>query len=338
MKRGRFITFEGIDGAGKSTHLAWAQQFLRGQGYQARGYARTWRHALGEQLRDLLLGSDQPIHAETEALLMFASAGSIWKKSSSRPCSAATGYCAIASPMRVSPTRAVAAVCRKKNSKRWRPGSHPDLQPDLTLFFDVSAEVGPSRVARIKSPDRFRARKCGFLFPGARCLPRPHACRAPAHCTDRQRQEPFPKSRKKSRSNCCSYGRNRPAVDRGVAGKVAGPHCATCLVRYCSAARPALGKRITALFLARGNPLRRATRDVLGACGNCASCHLIAAGNHPDLRMVEVGDGRRAGTSDRARKRLLRRKNQASRFPWTGSVRLVSSLPLRPIAAVARSS
>jgi len=48
-----------------------------------------------------------------------------------------------------------------------------------------------------------------------------------------------------------------------------------------------LGKRITALFLARAI-LCETTRDVLGACGNCASCHLIAAGNHPDLRLVEL--------------------------------------------------
>lgn len=48
-----------------------------------------------------------------------------------------------------------------------------------------------------------------------------------------------------------------------------------------------LGKRTTALFLARAL-LCESTRDGLGACGTCASCHLIAAGNHPDLRLVEL--------------------------------------------------
>lgn len=48
-----------------------------------------------------------------------------------------------------------------------------------------------------------------------------------------------------------------------------------------------LGKRTTALFLARAI-LCESGRDGLGACGACASCHLIAAGNHPDLRLVEL--------------------------------------------------
>lgn len=51
--------------------------------------------------------------------------------------------------------------------------------------------------------------------------------------------------------------------------------------------QPGLGKRTTALFLARAI-LCESSRDGLGACGTCASCHLIAAGNHPDLRLVEL--------------------------------------------------
>lgn len=64
-----------------------------------------------------------------------------------------------------------------------------------------------------------------------------------------------------------------------------------------------LGKRTTALFLARAI-LCESARDGLGACGACASCHLIAAGNHPDLRLVELateedpaGEGEEAASS-----------------------------------------
>jgi len=67
--------------------------------------------------------------------------------------------------------------------------------------------------------------------------------------------------------------------------------------------QPGLGKRSTALFLARAI-LCETARDGLGACGNCASCHLIAAGNHPDLRLVELeteeeqpGEGDEAASS-----------------------------------------
>jgi DNA polymerase III subunit delta' len=48
-----------------------------------------------------------------------------------------------------------------------------------------------------------------------------------------------------------------------------------------------LGKRATALFLARGL-LCESSRHGLGACGSCPSCSLLAAGNHPDLRQVEL--------------------------------------------------
>ena len=49
-----------------------------------------------------------------------------------------------------------------------------------------------------------------------------------------------------------------------------------------------LGKRTTALFLAKAL-LCETEREVLGACGKCPSCHLYVAGNHPDLRIIEIG-------------------------------------------------
>ncbi len=47
--------------------------------------------------------------------------------------------------------------------KHLNAGSIPDLQPDLTLLFDVSAELGQDRVARIKSPDRFEREDVEFF-------------------------------------------------------------------------------------------------------------------------------------------------------------------------------
>jgi DNA polymerase III subunit delta' len=64
--------------------------------------------------------------------------------------------------------------------------------------------------------------------------------------------------------------------------------------------RPGLGKRATALFLAQ-SLLCETDRDALQACGTCASCRLYQAGNHPDLRILEVGQEDEApasGTSD----------------------------------------
>ena len=67
---GRFITFEGIDGAGKSTHIQFVTDLLREKGYQLVVTREPGGTALGEKLRDLLL--HDKMNLETEALLMFA--------------------------------------------------------------------------------------------------------------------------------------------------------------------------------------------------------------------------------------------------------------------------
>ncbi len=67
---GKFITFEGIDGAGKSTHIGFVADLLRARGQTVVTTREPGGTALGEQLRELLL--HQTMHLETEALLMFA--------------------------------------------------------------------------------------------------------------------------------------------------------------------------------------------------------------------------------------------------------------------------
>jgi dTMP kinase len=68
--RGKFITLEGMDGAGKSTHLPTIISALQAKGLQVLSTREPGGTALGERLRDLLL--HQAMHPETEALLMFA--------------------------------------------------------------------------------------------------------------------------------------------------------------------------------------------------------------------------------------------------------------------------
>ena len=68
--RGRFITLEGIDGAGKSTHASWLADALSGRGFRVVTTREPGGTPLGEALRDLLLR--QPMAHESEALLMFA--------------------------------------------------------------------------------------------------------------------------------------------------------------------------------------------------------------------------------------------------------------------------
>ncbi|TFW09412.1 dTMP kinase, partial [Oxalobacteraceae bacterium OM1] len=71
MALGKFITFEGIDGAGKSTHIAFVADLLRDAGRTVVTTREPGGTPLGEKLRELVL--HETMHLETEALLMFAS-------------------------------------------------------------------------------------------------------------------------------------------------------------------------------------------------------------------------------------------------------------------------
>lgn len=70
MKQGRFISLEGMDGAGKSTHLTWLADYLRARGIDFVMTREPGGTPLAETLRELLLQQDMT--AETETLLMFA--------------------------------------------------------------------------------------------------------------------------------------------------------------------------------------------------------------------------------------------------------------------------
>jgi dTMP kinase len=163
LKRGLFITFEGIDGAGKSTHVAWSAQFLRGRGLALTLTREPGGTALGEKLRELLLATEEHIHAETEALLMFAARRQHLEEVI-RPA-LVRGDCVLCDRF----TDASFAYqgggrgVEKKKLAVLETWVHPDLQPDLTVLFDVSAQVGQDRVARIKSPDRFERESAEFF-------------------------------------------------------------------------------------------------------------------------------------------------------------------------------
>ena len=163
MKRGLFITFEGIDGAGKSTHVAWSANFLQAQGIALTLTREPGGTVLGEKLRELLLATQAPIHPETEALLMF-SARRQHLEEVIRPA-LARGDCVLCDRF----TDASFAYqgggrgVEKRKLATLEAWVHPDLQPDLTVLFDVSAEVGQERVARIKSPDRFERENAAFF-------------------------------------------------------------------------------------------------------------------------------------------------------------------------------
>ena len=161
--RGKFFTFEGIDGAGKSTHIAWTAELLRSQGLSLVLTREPGGTAFGENLRELLLRHTQPIHPISEALLMFA-ARKQHVEEVIRPAldKGAWVLCDRFTDSSFAYQGGGRGVARDRleTLESW---VHADLQPDLTLLFDVDISVGQSRVARIKSPDRFEQESSDFF-------------------------------------------------------------------------------------------------------------------------------------------------------------------------------
>jgi dTMP kinase len=165
MVRGKFITFEGIDGAGKTTHLGWFRQRLEDR-IAAHGHSVVITRepggtALGESLRELLL--NQSMDLETEALLMFAArrehlarviepalARGDWVLSD-RFSDATFAY---QGGGRGLPRDKLEAL------ERWVQGG---FQPDLTLLFDIPTEIASERRGAVRSPDKFESESDSFF-------------------------------------------------------------------------------------------------------------------------------------------------------------------------------
>ncbi|MFL6579914.1 MAG: dTMP kinase [Burkholderiales bacterium] len=164
MKRGPFITFEGIDGAGKSTHVAWAASHLRERGLSVISTREPGGTVLGEKLREVLLGAQEPIHPETETLMMFAARRQHLEELIMPALR--RGDCVLCDRF----TDASFAYqgggrgVDKHKLSALEAWVHPDLEPDLTVLFDVSAQVSQDRIARIKSPDRFEREDAQFFM------------------------------------------------------------------------------------------------------------------------------------------------------------------------------
>ena len=73
MRRGKFITIDGVEGAGKSTQIDFIYNLLKSKGIKLILTREPGGTDLGEKIRELLLGNDiDSMHSDTELLLMFA--------------------------------------------------------------------------------------------------------------------------------------------------------------------------------------------------------------------------------------------------------------------------
>jgi len=159
--RGRFITLEGVDGAGKSTHTSWLEAQLRAQGVPVLRTREPGGTALGEALRKLLL--TQPMTLETETLLMFAARHEHLAQVIEPALAAGTW---VICDRFTDATYAYQGGGRNLGAARvavLEAWVHPALQPDLTWLFDVPLTVARERLANARDPDRFEREDAPFF-------------------------------------------------------------------------------------------------------------------------------------------------------------------------------
>ena len=158
---GKFITLEGMDGAGKSTHISNIIQILQTQGHEVISTREPGGTALGENLRELLL--HESMHPETETLLMFAARREHIDQVIS-PALARGAY--VLSDRFTDATYAYQCgakdvpVSKIQLLERW---VQADMQPDITLLFDVPVEVSLNRLATARTPDKFERENADFF-------------------------------------------------------------------------------------------------------------------------------------------------------------------------------
>ena len=158
---GRFITFEGIDGAGKSTQIQVVADVLRARGIDVVLTREPGGTPLAEALRTLVL--NEPMDASTETLLLFA-ARSDHLERVLRPALAAGRW--VLCDRFTDATYAYQAGGRGVSAERiatLEQWVHPDLQPDLTLLFDVPPEIAAQRLSKARAADRFESEQLGFF-------------------------------------------------------------------------------------------------------------------------------------------------------------------------------
>lgn len=160
-KKGIFLTFEGVDGAGKSTHVQWSVEQLRARGLNVVSTREPGGTAIGEKLRELLLKESMGLECET--LMMFAARAQHLHEVI-RPALESGAW--VVCDRFTDATFAYQGGGRELGVNRiaaLEQWVHPDLQPDCTWLFDVPLEVARERLNRTREKDRFELEEDAFF-------------------------------------------------------------------------------------------------------------------------------------------------------------------------------
>lgn len=159
--KAKFITLEGMDGAGKSTHISSIISLLKQRGVEVVSTREPGGTELGERLRELLL--HEAMHPETETLLMFAARREHIAQVIA-PALARGAY--VLSDRFTDATYAYQCGAKGVNAlkiEKMEQWVQDDLQPDMTLLFDVPVEVSMQRLSAAREPDKFERESADFF-------------------------------------------------------------------------------------------------------------------------------------------------------------------------------
>ena len=159
--RGRFVTFEGIDGAGKSSFIGWIERRLQAKGREVVVTREPGGTAMGESLRRLVLHSQ--LAPLTEALLMFAAR----KEHLTHVIVPALERGAwVVCDRFTDATFAYQGAGRGVDSDRLallEQWVQDGIRPDCTILFDLPVDVARVRSAKARAPDRFESEQVAFF-------------------------------------------------------------------------------------------------------------------------------------------------------------------------------
>jgi dTMP kinase len=160
--RGKFITLEGMDGAGKSSHVTWIADWLRGRGIRVLVTREPGGTPVGERLRELIL--KEPMDLRTEALLVFAARQEHLVRAI---------LPALEAGQWVLSDRFTDATYAYQGGGRGLARSeleilegwvHRGFQPDLTMYFDLPVEAARARLSVLQAElDRFEREGVPFF-------------------------------------------------------------------------------------------------------------------------------------------------------------------------------
>jgi len=164
MKPGKFITFEGIEGVGKSTNIARLADGLRDRGKTVLTTREPGGTPMAERLREMVAEhGDEPMPDVAELLLIFA-ARALHVNNVIRPALAAGTW--VVSDRFTDSSRAYQGGGRglpREQIDRLAGWVHGDLDPNLTVLLDAPVATALRRAGRRSAPDRFESERSEFF-------------------------------------------------------------------------------------------------------------------------------------------------------------------------------